>query len=152
MPVLPFGYCHRLRLSVYLCVRRWVFVRAITYHPFQLGSPNLDQRCITSWLRSILFCGMGWVGEFNTLRPRQNGHRYADDIFKRIFLNENARISIKSSLKFVPKGPISNIPALAQIMAWRQSGDKPLSEPMMASLLTHVRVIRPRWVNLQGQI
>ena len=41
-------------------------------------------------------------------------------------------ISIKISLKFVPKGPISNIPALVQIMAWRRSGDKPLSESMMA--------------------
>ena len=49
---------------------------------------------------------------FNTLRPRQNGRRFADDTFKRIFLNENARISIKISLKFVPNGPINNIPAL----------------------------------------
>ena len=38
----------------------------------------------------------------NTLRPRQNVH----------FFNENAWIPIKISLKFVPKGPISNIPAL----------------------------------------
>ena len=29
----------------------------------------------------------------NTLRPRQNGRRFADDTFKRIFLNENVRIS-----------------------------------------------------------
>ena len=35
-------------------------------------------------------------------------------------------------MKFVPKGSIKNIPALVQIMAWRQSGDKPLSEAMMA--------------------
>ena len=28
------------------------------------------------------------------------------------FLNENVRISIKISLKFVLKGPINNIPAL----------------------------------------
>ena len=34
-------------------------------------------------------------------------------------------------MKFVPKGPINNIPALVQIMAWRRLGDKPLSEPMM---------------------
>ena len=39
---------------------------------------------------------------FNTLKPRQNGRRFADDTFKRIFLNENVRISIKISLKFVP--------------------------------------------------
>ena len=91
--------------------------------------------------------GMAHQGMFNTLRPRQNGRHFADDIFKRIFLNENARISIKISLKFVPKGPINNIPALVQIMAWHRTGDKPLSEPMMGSLLTHICVTRPQWVN-----
>ena len=86
---------------------------------------------------------------FNTLRPRQNGRRFADDTFKRIFLYENVRILIYISLKFVPKhakGPIINNPALIQIMAWRRSGDKPLSEPMMVSLLTHICVTRPQWV------
>ena len=84
---------------------------------------------------------------FKTLRLRQNGRRFADDTFKRIFLNENVRISIKISLKFVPKGPIKNNPALVQIMAWRRSGDKPLSEPMMVSSLTHICVTRPHWFN-----
>ena len=32
----------------------------------------------------------------------------------------------KNSLKFVPKDPIDNIPALVQIMAWRRKGDKTL--------------------------
>ena len=85
--------------------------------------------------------GMG--GVISTLRPRQNGRRF--DTFKRIFLNENVGISIKISLQFVPKGPINNNPALVQIMAWRQSGDKPLSEPMVVSLLTHICVTRPPW-------
>ena len=31
-------------------------------------------------------------------------------------------------------------------MAWRLPGDKPLSEPMMVSLLTHICIIRPQWV------
>ena len=83
----------------------------------------------------------------NTLRPRQNGRHFADDIFKCIFLNEDVWISIKISLKFVPKGPINNIPALVQIMAWRRPGDKPLSEAMMARLPTHICVTRPQWVN-----
>ena len=48
---------------------------------------------------------------FNTLRPRQDGRHLPDDIFKCIFLNENVKISIKISLKFVPKGPINNIQA-----------------------------------------
>ena len=89
---------------------------------------------------------------FNTLRPRQNGRRFADDTFKCIFLNGNVRISIKISLKFVPKGPINNNPALVQIMAWHQSGDKPLSEPMMVSLLMHICVTRPQWVNKISEI
>ena len=82
----------------------------------------------------------------NTLRPRQNGRHFSDNIFKWIFLNENVWISIKISLKFVPNVPINNIPALVQITARRLSGDKPLSEPMMDSLLTHICVTLPQWV------
>ena len=90
-----------------------------------------------------------WISMFifNTLRPRQNGRHFADDTFKCIFVNENVRILIEISLKFVPKGPINNIPSLVQIMAWRRPGDKPLSEPMMISLLAHICVTRPQWVN-----
>ena len=83
----------------------------------------------------------------NTLRPRQDGRHFADDIFKCIFLNWNVWIPIKISLKFVPKGGINNIPALVQIMTWRRPGDKSLSEQMMVSLLTHICVTRPQWVN-----
>ena len=84
---------------------------------------------------------------FNTLRPRQNGRHFPDDIFKWIFLNENVWISINISLKFVPMGPINNIPTLVQVMAWRRPGDKPLSEPMMVRSPTHICVTRPQWVN-----
>ena len=62
----------------------------------------------------------------------------ADDIFKCIFLNENVWILLKISLKFVPEVQINNIPALVQIMAWRRPGDKPLSEPILVRLLTHI--------------
>ena len=55
----------------------------------------------------------------------------ADDIFKHIFFNENARISIKISLNFFPSGPIDNKSALVQVMAWRLTGGKPLPEPML---------------------
>ena len=79
-----------------------------------------------------------------TLRPKQNGRLFTDDTFKRIFLNENIRISIKISLKFVPNGLINNIPALLLIMAWRRPGDKPLSEPMMVRSLTHICVTGPQ--------
>ena len=55
-----------------------------------------------------------------------------DDNFKCIFLNENDTIPIQIELKFVPWNPINNKPSLVQIMAWRRTGDKPLSEPMLA--------------------
>ena len=82
-----------------------------------------------------------------TLEPRQNGRHFADDMFSCIFLHENIWITIEISLKYVPKGSINNNPALFQIMAWRRPGDKPLSEPMMVSSLTHICVTRPQWVN-----
>ena len=69
---------------------------------------------------------------FNTLRPRQNGRHFPDDIFICIFLNENAWILFTISPNFVAKSPINNIPSSVQIMAWCRSGDKPFSGPMMA--------------------
>ena len=102
-------------------------------------------------LRKISFHLTAWHNghqwTFNTLRPRQNGRRFVDDTFKRIFLNDNARISLNILLKFVPKVRINNIPALVQIMAWRLPGDKPLSEAVMVRLSTHMCVARPQWVN-----
>ena len=64
------------------------------------------------------------------LPPGQNGRHFPDVISKCIFMNEKFWILIPT-LKFVPKGPINNNPALVQIMAWRRSGDKPWSEPML---------------------
>ena len=80
-----------------------------------------------------------------TLKPRQNGRHFPDDILKLIFLNKKLWTSIKLSLKFVPRGPNNNIPALVQIMVWHWSGDESLSEPMMVNLLTHICVTRPQW-------
>ena len=85
--------------------------------------------------------------EVNALGWRQNALDFADGIFKCIIFSENAWISIEISLKFVPKGLINNIPPFVQIMAWYWPGDKPLSEPMMVSLLTHICVSQPWWVN-----
>ena len=48
----------------------------------------------------------------NTLRQRQHGCHFADDIFWCIFVNEKFGILIKISLKFVPKSLSYNNPAL----------------------------------------
>ena len=59
----------------------------------------------------------------------------ADDIFNRIFVNEDVWISIKISSNFVPKGPIDNTPALVQVMAWHRIGNKPLPEPILTQFI-----------------
>ena len=112
--------------------------------PNQLERVSYKQSIYTFTCIEWLICPEGWV--VNTLRPRQKGRHFPDDIFKCIFLNENSRISINISLKFVPKSLINNIPALVQIMAWRRPGDKPLSEPMMVRLPMHICITRPQWV------
>ena len=106
---------------------------------------NLISNIGVNMHRISLFC-------LNTLQPRQNGRHFADDIFKRIFVSDNVWIPIKISLKFVPKGPINNIPALVHIMTWRRPGDKPLYEPMMISLPTHICVTRPQCVKQSGLV
>ena len=63
-PFLPKASIGLRVLSLPASVRPSVtkFVRAITHHPFKLGSPNLDHRCKRPWLRSLLFLGGGGGG------------------------------------------------------------------------------------------
>ena len=127
--------------------RRTNKVNPVHHPPTSLGGGMIRYYC--QWLLNVLTQIMYMITDgyyLNTLRPIQNGRRFPDDIFKCTFFNENVWISIKISLNFVPKGPINNIPSLVQIMAWRRPGDKPLFEPMMVSLLTHICVTRPQWV------
>ena len=65
----------------------------------------------------------------------RNGRHFADSLFKHISLDESCCISIQISLRCVPMGPISNKPALVQIMAWCRIGDNPLFEPVMAKFM-----------------
>ena len=58
----------------------------------------------------------------------------ADDNLKCIFVNENERIPIQISLKFVPMSPINNKPALIQSMAWHRTGGKPSPAPMLTQI------------------
>ena len=109
----------------------WLGARLWYFH-YNEDAPASHQHSPIKWL--------------NTLRLRQNGRHFADDPFKCIFLNENVWISLRISLKFVPRVRINNIPPLVPIMAWCWSGDKPLSKPMMVSLLTNICVSRPQWV------
>ena len=71
-----------------------------------------------------------WV---NTLRSRQNGCHFGDNIFKLIFLYESCCILNQISVKFVVSwDPFKNNPALVPLMACCKTGNKPLLGPMMA--------------------
>ena len=100
----------------------------------KVGDPQLNTRMLCYFeIYSFKLCDILDldIQKINTLRPRRKRRHFADDIFKCIFLNENVWLSIKISLKFVPKSPINNIIALVQIMAWCRPGDKTLSEPVI---------------------
>ena len=147
--------CHdmyTLSASLSLCVGNQLFTLGFP------GQNTSNRTLIGSLLSSVdKFINKEWSGwwkkrHLNTLRPRQNGRHFPDDIFKRIWMkmkmHENVWISINISLKFVPRGPLNNNQTLVQAMAWRWPGDKPLLEPMMLRLSTHICVTRPQWVNL----
>ena len=84
-------------------------------------------------LLSLDYIFAWWLNSYSL---DKNGRHFGRRHFQMRFLDDNVRISIKISLKFVPKGPIKNITALVQIMAWHLRGDKPLSESMMVRLPT----------------
>ena len=80
----------------------------------------------------------------NTLRPRQNGRHFPYSIsnaFSSWMKMDEFWLIFLWSL--FPVVQFTNIPALDQIMAWHRPGDKPLSETMMLSLLTHICITQP---------
>ena len=89
----------------------WWRHHVLTYFSRNIAGSVQDGVCMQVWfcIRVATPCNIYSV---NTLRPRQIGRQIPDDIFKRIFLNESVWISMKISLKFVPRHPIDNIPAL----------------------------------------
>ena len=142
-----YRYCHCQRILVKTThdvncnVHEWVFwihcgpvtpygVLSIAYEGklSQLNRRHLfinefENICQMSAIFEALIC------KYN--EPDTSCRDFADDIFKYSFLNENVWISLKISLKFVSKVRVNSIPALVQIMAWRQLCDKPLSKPYM---------------------
>ena len=141
-----------LNKSLHLCMGFHVILNCVIMaHDYDI-SCNTGQRWNLNWILSSqdtphislsppvgLYCWYFgkycWYNDvaLNSLFHMTPWRRFADDIFKCIFLNENEWIFPRISLKFVPKVLFNNIPALVWIKSWRQPGDKPLSEPMMIS-------------------
>ena len=78
----------------------------------------------------------------NTSMLTQNNSNFADD--KSFSFIKTSVFFIKSSLLFTSCGQSDNNTSLVSIMTWRRTGNKQLSKPMMAFLLAHLRVTRPR--------
>ena len=116
------------------------------------GDKPLSETMMVRLLTHICVTRPQWVkrtktGQFLTHLPLDKvAAAFADDIFKRIFLNENIRIPIRLSLKLAPWCPIDNIPALREIMARHRIGTKPLSGPMLTWLTDAKCGTRGRWV------
>ena len=93
---------------------------------------NFVQRKLTFLLQTNKQGTRESLISLNTLRPGKDG---SHQVWQTTLSNTNSPMKKfkcrKKSMKFVPKGPINNIPALVQIMAWCRPGDKPLSEPMI---------------------
>ena len=82
----------------------------------------------------------------NTLRQKQNECHFADDIFKCIFFNENDWISLRFHLSLFLRVHLTIFQHWFRYNGLAPWGDKPLSEPMMVSLPTHICVTWPQWV------
>ena len=78
-------------------------------------------------------------------RDKKLSCHFANDIFTIICLE--IAVFWFHFTKIVPKGAINNKPTLIQIMACRQTDDKSLSEPMLASFIDIVTSMR-RWASI----
>ena len=128
----------RMPAPNYMCMRlhNTGYFVVINLHHYIILDPRQGKKS----LQNVIFKVPIWTKAykaFYTLWPRQNGWQFPDNILKCIFLTENIWISIKISLKFLPKGPFINTTTFVQVMAWQWPGTMPLSEPMMVSLLSH---------------
>ena len=147
--------CFPVYIRIYF--KYWWKLRCVPYiNDLIVQVANLEIKNVLTKYRSNVCArpaleGLNRNSSVDILRPRLNGRHIADDIFGWIFLNENVWISIIISLKFVAKDPINIMAALVQIMAWRLPGDKPLSEPMMVCLPTHICAAQPQWHNVQRE-
>ena len=88
---------------------------------------------------------------FKTLRPRQDGYHFVDNILKCNSFNEKKNYFYKFSRKFVLKCQINNChgsPTLVQIMTWHRQGIVQATNPYLhqwwlASIYIYICVTEP---------
>ena len=67
--------------------------------------------------------------------------------FRRVWFVGNFHISYDISFQSASKVPNDNMSALAQMIAWHRTGDKPLAVPMMTLFTDAFMRHRPQWAN-----
>ena len=98
-------------------------------HNFSSSHGLPQHRSYISSFRVYSICFIAKIVN-NSFHPGKNGRKFGRRYFQSHFLERNVWISIKISLKSVPKGPIENKPELVQVMAWHRTGGMPLPEPL----------------------
>ena len=97
-------------MRIFLEIKGWLCSNRTTLYLGVDSSCNLVSEMVENQINVYFSYDSGRQSPvffiFKTLRPKQNGCYFADNIFKCIFFNENVWIPIKISLKFVPKGAI----------------------------------------------
>ena len=121
-----FEYMHK-------CILMFKFNRCSISHSY--NSRTKPCRGVHRYLRP-------WYIEAETRWPK-----FYRRHFWNAFFNENVCISFNISLKYVSNDPWNDISSLFWIMAWRWPGNMPLSEPLVISLMMHICVTRPQWIN-----
>ena len=123
-----------LKVNGSLCVLKFIWLGSWWLEVYRITTKHMVRlRAYVNNLSYHMIAIGKW--QFHTLRPRQSG-RFLRRHFQMHFLQWRVSISIEMSLNFFIGS--SNIPALVQIMGRRRPGDKPLSEPIMVSLVTHI--------------
>ena len=121
-------FCYALFYYAYIISFCWIhYTYSYTY-----SEPEWHLFCVGGRQRKVheIICVLMSIPYLTHLPLNKMADTFADDIFKRIFLNENVGISIQISPKFVPSGANDNKSELVQVMDWCQTGDKPLPEQM----------------------
>ena len=127
----------RIYMHVYHPVHSCIFIEF--YSSLHYIMMAWCRTAVSSLLKHWRYCGQAqghrcvFLHLLNSSPPgkKKMADIWADDNFRCIFLNENDKIPIRISLKFVPRRPIDITPALVQVMAWRRTGDKPLPGTML---------------------
>ena len=125
------------RCSTYIFIPDWTS----GFNILRKDNRRDEKPLIFSYFQNYMSITLGFFCSilFLVISERQNEWAtFSRRHFHMHFLNENVYSLLRFHTSLFPcKGPVNGIPALIQMMVWNRSGDTPLSEVMVVSLLRH---------------